>query len=569
MVKKRLSHEDIKKLQNYSINFGSEECKIKTGLLKILSKKETSRAKLMDKYQHILLFLAAYPDSTEVLSLANAELIRLNDLSDRLLKQAKDTKQDTFSGTGLSSSYFIGSFSHDICKWLYHSFPECISFHSYGESERSAQELFGLSLLPSESWLLENQDIPLNKWMSAAGVKNKKKSLGWILNTMNLQELPHRFRDLIFDSLQAYILFTIRDPHNSIALLRSPRGEYFYHPDKLIKKINIQDILKKNIPGKLKLSKQDTEDYIRTARFALLHLSRETDPVSYCHPEGVEVFDLDRGISIALFYLPPDRRNALDSYVGYMIYKNRIPCAYGGAWMFGNKGKIGLNIFPGFRGGESAFLFSQILRLYKKRYGLKYFEAEPYQIGLNNQEGIASGAFWFYYKLGFRPHQEDLRKLANDEFVKISISKTYRTSSTILKKLACSFMFLDTNKPGESIQTYIPDSIKVSKVISSIIAQSFSGDRSNALDFFRKEVRKKTGIHSGNLKSRAEKQALESLLPLLYLLLGKSKSGKKEQEILLSLIISKTENTELNFIKASRLIQNQLTKVLLKPEMQS
>ncbi len=568
MVKKGISRVDIIDLQKCSINFGTADDKLKTKLLKTLSEKESSSAKMLDKYQHILLFLAAYPDTEEIYSLANAELNRLNNLTAGLLKRANERKQDTFSGTGLSASYFIGSFSHDICTWLNNSFPDCVSFHSYGESERSAQELFGLSLLPSESWLLENLDMPLKKWVTAAGMKNKKRSLSWILNTMNLQQLPHRFRDLLFDSLQVYILFNVRDSYNSIALLRSPRGKYFYHPDKLLKRINIEDILKKNIPQPLRLSKEDKIEYIRTARFALLHLSRETDPVSYCHPEGIEVFDLDRGFSIALFYLPADRRNALDSYVGYMIYKNRIPCGYGGAWIFGNKAKIGLNIFPSFRGGESAFLFSQILRLYKKRYGLKYFEAEPYQIGLNNPEGIVSGAFWFYYKLGFRPHQEDLLELALEEFDKITTDQNHRTTAITLKRLACSFMFLDTDKPGKSIQTYIPDSIKVSKAISNTIAKSFSGDRFTAMEFFRKEVRKKTGIHAGIMKSRAEKQALESLLPLLYILIDKIKPDKKEKRILLSLIVSKAESTELNYIKATRKIQSWLTKTLLKFEMQ-
>ncbi|MBK9983286.1 MAG: hypothetical protein IPP15_12935 [Saprospiraceae bacterium] len=56
-----------------------------------------------------------------------------------------------------------------------------------------------------------------------------------------------------------------------------------------------------------------------------------------------------------------------------------------------------------FRNGESAFILAQLLRVYKHVFKLSYFEVEPYQFGLDNPEGIASGAFWFYYRFGFRP----------------------------------------------------------------------------------------------------------------------------------------------------------------------
>ena len=62
-----------------------------------------------------------------------------------------------------------------------------------------------------------------------------------------------------------------------------------------------------------------------------------------------------------------------------------------------------MNIFEPYRGGESGFMMCQVLRVYRQRFGVRFFEVDATQFGLDNPDGIASGAFWFYYRHGFRP----------------------------------------------------------------------------------------------------------------------------------------------------------------------
>jgi hypothetical protein len=56
------------------------------------------------------------------------------------------------------------------------------------------------------------------------------------------------------------------------------------------------------------------------------------------------------------------------------------------------------SFFESFRGGESAFVFSQLLRSYKQSFGANYFEVEPYQFGKNNPEGLNA---WYITSPGF------------------------------------------------------------------------------------------------------------------------------------------------------------------------
>jgi hypothetical protein len=516
-------------------------------LITAIAGSDLRTAKDLSAYRDLLLFLAAYPESEQQSVIVQDELRKLDKLVSEIIQNGSEAKAIAFSNSGFDSTYFIGSFSHSMCEWLLRSFPECTAFHSYGESAFIPQEILGLSLLPAENWLLENPDLPLDSWMKAAFASPQNSSLENVLMSAKFQGLPNAVRDLLYDSLNLFISFDIRGHENSAAGLRVPKGKLFYHSEALIKKPDSATILNSRLPSQLKLSHEERNEYLRVARFALLHLSRETDTVTYAKPEGLEVYDLGRGISIALFYLPPERRNALETYAGYMAFKNRIPCAYGGSWIFGNKAKTGLNIFPAFRGGESALLFLQIIRLYKLRFRVRYFEAEPYQIGKDNPEGINSGAFWFYYKHGFRPHQKELRDLAEREYHLISENNKYRSDKKTLRKLANSLMFLDTKNPCSSLTEDLPDHLAISKLISAHIAGAHYGGRLKALHFYEREIKASSGIMPSDFRKADEQNAYQSLLPLLYQRHLRKRFTMKDKPDLKRLIKAKAEVSEYNF----------------------
>jgi hypothetical protein len=82
---------------------------------------------------------------------------------------------------------------------------------------------------------------------------------------------------------------------------------------------------------------------------------------------------------------------------------------------------------------------------------VRAFSLDPYQIGHENEEGIESGAFWFYRKLGFRPTWKDTLQLTIKEEEKIRTREGYRTSAATLRKLAQSPMIfeLDRDRVGD------------------------------------------------------------------------------------------------------------------------
>jgi hypothetical protein len=199
---------------------------------------------------------------------------------------------------------------------------------------------------------------------------------------------------------------------------------------------------------------------------------REIDPISFTAAKLVSYYHLPRGISVALMEMVPERRHPIDSYMGYTVFKNGLPVAYAGSWILFNSGRIGLNVFPDYRGGETRFIFEQVLQLHAKVYQLKRFTVDPYQIGKHNSDGIYSGAFWVYYHAGFRPIEKMQLKLATAEALKIKAGKKYRTAPTVLKILANSRMELVLKK--NSIRF---DATDMSRLYAAIITKKYKGSR--------------------------------------------------------------------------------------------
>jgi hypothetical protein len=111
----------------------------------------------------------------------------------------------------------------------------------------------------------------------------------------------------------------------------------------------------------------------------------------------------------------------------------------------------GFNLYYTFRDGETAWLYARILNVMHHFAGVTSFAIDPYQIGYENEEGIESGAFWFYRKLGFRPTQREVLRLVEKEEQKIAARSGYRTSARTLRRLAASPMIfeMDQSKAGD------------------------------------------------------------------------------------------------------------------------
>jgi hypothetical protein len=172
---------------------------------------------------------------------------------------------------------------------------------------------------------------------------------------------------------------------------------------------------------------------------------RHRELYGFSHPDAANVYRVapGRGVDIYFFGVPRAWRLPLRDYHAAMFFKNGVPAGYVELLTFFERTEVGFNLYYTFREGESAWLYAQLLRLFHQMLGVTCFSVDPYQIGHENSEAIASGAFWFYRKLGFRPTSPDVVSLLAREEARMQKTPGYRSSPRTLEKLADGYLLYE------------------------------------------------------------------------------------------------------------------------------
>jgi hypothetical protein len=471
------------KLKLSYLRFDEEGLAQKNNDLKELTKTPLLTSKSLQDYYEILIFLVAYPSNKSELSLVEKELKRCT----AFVKKNKAKCADIFSNSGLPFTPYISRYSHDCnCRLLSLPYAD-VSLNGFENSSIELGEALKHTLPiieisdASAGWknneLLDVLNIPI------------RNRLQFICSELaKLNNTPF-IKDHFFDGLGLYTEINPKSPTLSKAFNRLNFAKPFFHSS-ILKKFDFNSLINSPLPVQTELSVENKTSLISVIENSLTILGRETDPITYMDSRSLRYFELDHGISVAIYGMTAERQLPLESYVGYTLFKNGLPSAYGGAWIFGEAAYFGINIFESFRGGESGFVLCQLLRVYRQAFKVNYIEVEPYQYGLNNPEGIQSGAFWFYYRFGFRPVDKSLAALAAKETIKLSKVKWYRTSEKILLSFTESNIALNFNKKTP---------VKVQDValkISQLINKKYKGDRILAVAKSKELFKKNSGLNT-------------------------------------------------------------------------
>ena len=481
------STSPFSELKNTANVFHETSASLKKDLLQACSQQKLNNVKIIRQYHDALLFLLSYPENAELRILAQNEMFRLT----HAIKHLAESKKEKLDLSGLAFTNTHGGFSISIIKWLLKEFPGQIRIHSFDAEGVHPKEILKHALCEMEFELGSDEKLKAEAWIAkASGTKNKNKQLQWFANQFETIKAGDLIKDQLLDSLKLYVTIEPNTEDFSRSFGNVNPSHTHFHKNGILKKFDERALINKKLPDPKKLSRQQKHNIIKASRVALCLLNRETDPITYCNEDGLLYYELEHGLSIALFSMLPERRLPLESYIGFMMFKNGYPMAYGGGWLFGKRSLLGINIFEAFRGGESAFVFAQLLRTYKNAFGADYFEVEPYQFGKDNPEGLHSGAFWFYYRFGFRPVDEQLNKLASEEFQKIQSDKTYRSPISVLKEFTKSNVFVNFSGNQKPINPS-----EISKYISQQIVKQFNGDRSEAEKFCNSKLKRELALN--------------------------------------------------------------------------
>jgi hypothetical protein len=217
-----------------------------------------------------------------------------------------------------------------------------------------------------------------------------------------------------------------------------PPRRVYYHTRPLLRRADVsleREIHSPPLPTE-QLSRAEGRAFLDFAVASSAARYRELYGFTYGDPARIVRADAGRGLEIYFWGIPPARRLPLRAYHDGMMFKNGVPTGYVEILSLFERAEVGFNLYYTFREGESAWIFARVLRLCRQLLGVECFSVDPYQLGWENPEGIESGAFWFYRKLGFRPVRAEAARLAALEERKIAAQPGYRTPARTLRRLA-------------------------------------------------------------------------------------------------------------------------------------
>jgi hypothetical protein len=535
-------------LEESKRGFGLGDAKI-LSTLKAFSKSRFSDADALIRFHETLLFLRAYPSSPKVLNQIEQILKRFEPRVLQLSEADADLSAlDDPEVSGIAGTSVTSNFSYVIVRWLVAKYPSQVSidWDWFEEEDRFGATMPRFLPLLEDDAMVEAH-VPYRQWLRAA--KGRERELVWLINQFESLSISDRAKAELYDSLKLHVTWRFGARASRTGMKR-PVRKLFFHDKPLIQRRDI------SLAAELSSPSIPVEKLSRAEGAKILDLARETSAVRYRELHGftygdagrVLKADLGRGTEAFVMGVLPENRLPLRAYHAALIFKNGVPVAYFEGLSIFERMESGFNLYYTFRDGETAWLYARVLQLMRQLLGVTVFSIDPYQVGHENEEGIESGAFWFYRKLGFRPVRSELMKLTLSEERKMAAEPRHRTSARTLRRLAAGHMLFELPGTDSSGKW---DSFEVRNIgiaVQRRMARAFHSDpqemRAHALQFVKRALRMNV-----NRRSDAEKAALQNL-SLVLAMIPDFETWSADQKTLADRIIrAKTAGAEAAYLK--------------------
>ena len=432
------------------------------------------------RFHEALLFLRAYPHSAAILKQVETILKTFEQRVAQLCDADADLSPlDDPEVSGIPGTSVTSNFSYAIVCWLAEKYPNqlAIDWDWFEEEERFGANMPRFLPLLEEEAMVEAH-VPYRDYLRAA--KGRTNEVVWLIERFKSLQLAEKARAEAYDSLKIHVRwqFGVRASRTGMKL---PTPKIFFHDGPLISRREI------SLAGELNSPPIPVARLSPVLGAKILEMARQTSAVRYRELYGftfgdsrrVLKADLGRGTEVFVLGVPPENRLPLRAYHAALIFKNGVPVGYFEGLSIFERMESGFNLYYTFREGETAWLYARILRLMRQLLGVTVFSIDPYQVGHENEEGIKSGAFWFYRKLGFRPVQPDLMRSTVAEERRIAADPGRRTSAHTLRKLAAGHLLFELPDAGMAARRGEWDRFQIRNLglaIQKRLAREFDGN---------------------------------------------------------------------------------------------
>ena len=517
----------------------------KQQLLELLAGRRIRAAYLLRQLHGSLCYLCAFPDNGAIYRAARLALTafaeRVQALSDSQLALLEDS--------GIAGTRIRYPFAYANVAWLVGQFTEHVEIDwNSTESTEKLDTLLQLLASPAEQPVFEEQALAADDYLRLARDSHNTSELQRFFGLCDVRPQTEKFIETLYDPPAVQVIWNLKDCRGSRTHNYLPARRIFYRKGGMRRpgKRPEHDIIRPM--AVTHLSRREGAMLLDVAKAALLVRSREVYHFQYGSPDAVYLASAGRGIQIAFFGALPERRFNLDVSFGYMVFANGMPVAYGGISPLFNQGNTGLNVLDEYRRGESAFLYSQVLRMGHSLFGCRRFIVNPYQFGEDNAEALRSGAFWFYYRLGFRPVDEHVRTLAEREFTRLATRRGRRSPLALLKQLASCDMHLLL--PGGGKTAVFEECWLSTLALGAAKLIACQGLRHRqAVSAIARDIATRLNIRNTGSWNAGEREQLRRLAPVFGLIPDLDRWSRAEKRALAAIIRAKAAPSERQYAR--------------------
>lgn len=521
--------------------------------LKTLAQLERRRftdAASLIRFHETLLFIRAYPPNASILRRVESILHAFVNRVYYLIEADADLSPfEAVEVSGIVGTWVEDTFTYSITRWLDKKYPTKISIDWEGHEDEYRLAATWPRFLPLlEEDALVEANVPYRTWLRTAKGPGQRE-LSWLLERFERSQLSEKEQTELFESLKLPIRWELENSRATRTLMGRPVRKVFYQSGPPLRRSDVS-LATEFASGQIPMTRLS-----RTQGEAILDLARETSTVRYrelygfTHGDASRVLraEIGRGVEVYLMGVPPGRRLPLRAYHAGLIFKNGVPVCYVECLSLFERMEIGFNVYYTFREGESAWIYARVMKVFRQWLKVTVFSIDPYQVGYENEEGIESGAFWFYRKLGFRPTLDRVAKILKDEERKLAARPSYRTSARVLRQLAEGPMLLEI--PPTAHRRW--DNFQIRKVglaVQRRMANRFNGDAAKIRRTSVDRVESALGVRI-SAWNEAGRIAFEDLSLVLALISDLAGWTKVEKEDVVRIVRAKASADESRYIR--------------------
>ncbi len=467
-----------------------------------------SASQLLQHYRR-LIRQRAFADSNEQRRSAVADLASLGDLIGTL--PAREARQ--LDDSGLPGTTIFYRFSWDVAKWLARSAPGQVTIDwPEIEDEAAVDNLLRHLLLPADDEYFDSGWCSAKDWLQLAKGDSPGTDFDWLMSQLRAAGPDSVAREK-YDAADLPLAWHLGRsrfalPHNAMTLVADESGA-------MTLSSSAKNEIRRPVDSIRHATSREGRRLVDVAVASLATRHRETNHFNGANANDVHVANVGAGLSVVIFGLRPAVRYPLECTVGHLVLAHGVPVGYGGASAVFGQVNTGVNVFEEFRGHGAAFIWVQVMRVLHTLLGCRRYIANPYQLGADNTEALRSGAFWFYYKLGYRPVDKAVRALARSELARRRRNPDYRCSISTLKALTACDMHLTL--PGTRASDYFDEEwLQTSSMLATrIVADAPGRTRAEALQAITERVCRDLDIRSYARWSANERNGLRALAPFV------------------------------------------------------